>query len=73
METIGNACKRVMIETIIKHKMARHYKRLEERLSCINLNPLVYETLSKEWRFLEQDLIEECKAVLNDRKEKQQL
>ena len=71
METIGNACKRVMIEAIIKQKMARHYKRLEERLGCIKLNPLVYETISKEWRFLEQDLIEECKAVLNDRKEEQ--
>lgn len=71
METIGNACKRVMIEEIIKQKMARHYKRLEERLSCVNLNPLVYETISREWRFLEQDLIEECKAVLNDRKEEQ--
>lgn len=54
-----------IMEAKIKQKMARHYKRLEERLSCINLNTLVYETISKEWRFLEQDLIEECKGVEN--------
>ena len=54
-----------IIEAKIKQKMARHYKRLEERLSCVNLNPLVYETISREWRFLEQDLIEECKEVEN--------
>jgi hypothetical protein len=67
METTENSCKCIVVETIIKRKMARHYKRLEERLSCINLNPLVFETISKEWRFLEQDLIEECKAVLDDK------
>lgn len=62
MEQINMAS---IIEAKIKQKMARHYKRLEERLSCVNLNPLVYETISREWRFLEQDLIEECKEVEN--------
>ena len=57
--------KKYPIESIIRQRMARHYKRLEERLNCLNLNVVAWETISREWRFLEQDLIEDCKAVEN--------
>lgn len=58
-----------LIETIIKKNMARHFNRLSERLNEINTAKIIMETLSREFRFLEDDLIKECKEVRNDGKQ----
>ena len=44
-------------DEIIKTITARHFKRLESKLLELNLPQLVYIAVSKEFRFLENDLI----------------
>lgn len=61
--------KSASVETIIKKNMARHFNRLSERLNEINTAKIIMETLSREFRFLEEDLIKECKEVRNDEKQ----
>jgi len=43
-------------EEIVKQIVGRHFKRLESKLLELNLPRLVYITISKEFRFLENDL-----------------
>ena len=43
-------------DEIVEQITARHFKRLESKLLELNLPQLVYIAISKEFRFLEQDL-----------------
>lgn len=43
-------------DEIVEQITARHFKRLESKLLELNLPKLVYIAISKEFRFLEQDL-----------------
>ena len=43
-------------DEIIETITARHFKRLESRLLELNLPQLAYIAISKEFRFLENDL-----------------
>ena len=43
-------------DEIITHITARHFKKLEGKLLELNLPQLVYIAISKECRFLEEDL-----------------
>lgn len=43
-------------DEIVEHITARHFKRLESKLLELNLPQLAYIAISKEFRFLEQDL-----------------
>ena len=43
-------------DEIVEQITARHFKRLESKLLELNLPQLAYIAISKEFRFLEQDL-----------------
>jgi len=43
-------------DEIITHITARHFKKLESKLLELNLPQLAYIAISKEFRFLEEDL-----------------
>mgnify|MGYP003321519714 CR=1 FL=1 len=43
-------------DEIVERITGRHFKRLESKLIELKLPRLVYMTISKEFRFLEQDL-----------------
>lgn len=60
MEHISDVAKRTLIGIAIKRNISRHYKRLEERLECLNLPIVAWETISREFRFLEKDLLKDC-------------
>lgn len=63
-------------DEIIERIVSRHFKRLEGFLVELNLPRLVYVSISKEFRFLEQDLKngltfqgEDLDYILNNEKE----
>ena len=43
-------------DEIIEHITGRHFKRLESKLLELSLPTLVYSAISKEFRYLENDL-----------------
>lgn len=70
MEHIPDTSKRVLFEIIIKRNIARHFKRLAERLNEIDTPTIIMEAISKEFRFLENDLINDSKEVQNGKTER---
>jgi hypothetical protein len=53
------------MKQIIQKNISRHYKRLEQRLKEISAPIVVLETISKEFRFLERDLLSELESQEN--------
>lgn len=70
VEQIAEPAKRFLISVAIKRNMSRHYKRLEERLECLNLNVVAWETISREFRYLEEDLLRDCESINNHQNNK---
>ena len=56
------------MEQKIRKCVGRHFNRLKERLNEINTAKIIMETLSREFRFMEEDLIKEVKEESNAEK-----
>lgn len=65
MKSIHEISKQVLLDTIIRKNISRHFKRLAERLNEIDTPTIIMEAISKEFRFLENDLINDSKEVNN--------